>query len=78
MKDVLVQSDVEGKMGKWIEKFQEYDLDIKLTKLVKGQGLAKLLTETNFQTLGINLLAPVDGLVNEEGQSKYSIQIFVL
>jgi len=70
VKDVLVQSDVEGKRGKWIAKIQEYDLDIKPTKLFKGQGLAKLLTETNFQALGINLLAPVDGVVNEEGQSK--------
>ena len=36
MKDVLLQTDVEGKRGKWIEKIQEYDLDIKSTKLVKG------------------------------------------
>lgn len=56
VKDVLVQSDVEGKRGKWIAKIQEYDLDIKPTKLVKGQGLAKMLTESNFQALGINLL----------------------
>ena len=44
VKDVKVQSDVEGKRGKWIAKIQEYDLDIKSTKLVKGQGLEKLLT----------------------------------
>ena len=44
IKDVLVQSDVEGKRGKWVVKIQEYDLDIKPTKLVKGIGLAKLLT----------------------------------
>ena len=44
VKDVLVQSDVEGKRGKWITKIQEYDLDIKPTKLVKGIRLAKLLT----------------------------------
>ena len=70
MKDVLVQSDIEGKRGKWIAKIQEHDLDIKPTKLVKGHGLAKLLTETNFQALRINLLAPVDGAINEEGQRK--------
>ena len=46
VKDVLVQSDVEGKRGKWIAKIQEYDLDIKPTKLIKGLGLAKLLTES--------------------------------
>ena len=35
-------------------KLLEYDLDIKPTKLIKGQGLAKLLVESNFQALGIN------------------------
>jgi len=37
VKYVLVQGDVEGKRGKCIAKIQEYDLDIKPTKLVKGQ-----------------------------------------
>ena len=76
VKDVLVQSDAEGKRGKWISKIQEYDLDVKPTKLVKGLGLAKLLTESNFQALGINLLAPVDGVDGEAGdnQSKTTIK----
>jgi hypothetical protein len=39
----LNQPDSDGKRGKWIEKIQEYDLEIKPTKLIKGQGLAKLL-----------------------------------
>ena len=42
MKDILLHGDVEGRRGKWIVKIQEYDLDIKPTKLVKGQGLAKI------------------------------------
>eukprot|EP00253_Pinus_taeda_P021433 PITA_21433 len=45
VKDVLVQGDVEGKRGKWIAKIQEYGLDIKPTKLVKGKGLEKMFTE---------------------------------
>jgi hypothetical protein len=28
--------------GNWMEVVQEFDLDIKLAKLVKGQGLCKL------------------------------------
>ena len=44
MKDVLLQGDVEGRRRKWIAKIQEYDLNIKPTKLVKGQGLEKMLT----------------------------------
>ena len=33
----------------------EYDLDIKDTKLVKGQGLAKLMTHSSIDFLEINL-----------------------
>jgi hypothetical protein len=40
--------------GKWLAKIQEYDLEVKPTKLVKGQGLEKLLVESNLRALGIN------------------------
>jgi hypothetical protein len=43
VKEILVQPDCEGKRGKWITKILEYDLTIKPTKLIKGQGLAKLM-----------------------------------
>ena len=52
----LTQTDSEGKRGKWIAKIMEYDVDIKPTKLVKGQGLAKLLAYSNFQSLGLHLM----------------------
>lgn len=42
IKDVLVQADPEGRQGKWITALLEYDVEIKPTKLIKGQGLAKL------------------------------------
>jgi hypothetical protein len=44
-------------MGKWISKLQEYDLEIKPTKMIKGQGLAKLLVESNCRALDINSLS---------------------
>jgi hypothetical protein len=56
VKDILVQPDSDGKRGRWLAKIQEFDLEIKPTKLVKGQGLAKLLAESNFRALGINSL----------------------
>jgi len=56
VKDILTQEGIEGKRGKWIANILEYDLEIKPTKLIKGQGLAKLMTETNFQALDINEL----------------------
>jgi hypothetical protein len=53
-KEVLNQPDTDVKRGKWIAKIYEYDLEIKSTKLIKGQGLAKLLTESNCRVLGTN------------------------
>ena len=44
IKDIMSQQDCLGIRGKWVSKIQEYDLDIKPTKLIKGQGLAKMLT----------------------------------
>ena len=41
----------------------EYDLEIKSTKLIKGQGLAKLMAKSNLHVLDINLITT---LSNEE------------
>ena len=41
VKDILTQPDLEGRRAKWIAILLEYDLDIKHTKLIQGQGLAK-------------------------------------
>jgi ribonuclease HI len=62
VKDILIQPDMDGKRGKWIAKILEFDLEIKPTKLIKGQGLAKLLAESNCKALGINF-------VNEQAES---------
>jgi hypothetical protein len=59
VKDILVQSDSDGKRGKWLAKIQEYDLEIKPTKLIKGQGLARLLAESNLKVLGINHISEI-------------------
>jgi len=56
VKDNMEEGDNEGKRGRWIAKIQEYELDIIPTKLIKGQGLAKVLFESNCQDLGINLI----------------------
>ena len=45
VKDVLSQSNGIGVRGKRILQIQEYDLEIKPIKIVKGQGLVQLLTE---------------------------------
>ena len=56
VKNILSQEGIEDKRGKWIASILEYDIEIKPTKLIKGQGLAKLMSETNFQALYINEL----------------------
>ena len=66
IKDLLIQSDSDGKRGRWITKIQEYDLEIKPTKLVKGQGLAKVLTEENCETMGVSLEASISYQPTEE------------
>ena len=57
VKDVLVQTEPKGRQGKWIAALLEFDVEIKPTKLVKGQGLAKLMAESNLHALDINLIA---------------------
>jgi hypothetical protein len=53
VKDVLSQVEGLGSRGRWIAKIQEYDLEIKPTKLIKGQGLARMLAESNEKALGM-------------------------
>jgi hypothetical protein len=60
VKDILTQNSPDGKRGKWIVVILEYDIEIKPTKLIKGQGLAKLMVESNFHALDINFLAALD------------------
>ena len=50
---MLSQQDYLGVRGKWVSKIQEYELEIRPTKLIKGQGLAKMLTEGNEKALGM-------------------------
>jgi hypothetical protein len=67
VKYILVQPDNDGKRGWWLAKIQEFDLEVKPTKLVKGQGLAKLSDESNFRSLRMNDLQGYEGCgdVNE-------------
>ena len=62
VKDILTQ-DHNGKRGKWIVVILEYDLEIRPTKLVKGQGLAKLMAESNLKALDMNM---IDALEEQE------------
>jgi hypothetical protein len=39
VKDILTQDNPDGRRGKWIAIILEYDIEIKPTKLIEGQGL---------------------------------------
>lgn len=53
VKYILVQQDCLGIIGKWVSRIYEYDLEIMLTQLVKGQGLARMLREGNEKALNL-------------------------
>ena len=56
VKETLIQPDTDEKISKWIAKILEFDLEMKPTKLVKGQGLARLLVESNCKALRLNFM----------------------
>ena len=57
IKEILTQAKFDGRRAKWIATLLEYDLEISPTKLVKGQGLEKLMAQSNCEVLGMNFLA---------------------
>jgi hypothetical protein len=44
VKEICIHPDIDRKRSTWIAKILEFDLEIKPTKLVKGQGLSNLLS----------------------------------
>jgi hypothetical protein len=72
VKDILIQPDIDGRRGKWIAKILEFDLEIKPTKLIKGQGLAKLLAESNCKALGISFINACSENQQAESSNKSS------
>jgi hypothetical protein len=56
VKEILIQPGIDGRRSLWIAKILEFDLEINPTKLIKGQGLAKLLAESNCKDLGVNFV----------------------
>lgn len=48
VKDIFSQQEVTGRRCRWINRIQEFNVDVQITKLVRGQGLAKLMTQANL------------------------------
>ncbi|KAH9310331.1 hypothetical protein KI387_044736, partial [Taxus chinensis] len=51
--------------GNWIVKVQEYDLDIRPTKLVRGKGLCQLMAENKDSEVPEEKADHIDGEQNE-------------
>lgn len=66
VKDVLMQLDVDGRRAKWIAKLIDFNIELKPTKLVRGQGLAKLMAEENCRMLDMNWISTN----SEDGQTE--------
>ena len=47
IRNVLVQKEFREKRDHWMTALQEYDLEIKPTKIVRGQGLCWLTSQSN-------------------------------
>ena len=70
IKDILTQAEPDGRRGKWIATLLEYDIEIKPTKLVKGQGLAKLMAHSNYEALGVRFFEPCIDIIVEAKEGK--------
>jgi hypothetical protein len=79
VKDVLSQQDCMGTRGKWVSKIQEYDLEIKPTKIIKGQGLAQILTERNQEAIQMGESEQINVMISElEHDEWYSDIVYYL
>lgn len=57
VKDIFVQIEIMSRRCRWINKIQDLNIDIQITKLVKGMGLEKLMVEENLEDAHVNVLS---------------------
>lgn len=60
VKDILTQTDPNGRRGKWISTILEYNIEIIPANNIKDQGLEKLMAGSNCNILDINFIAELD------------------
>jgi hypothetical protein len=64
VKMLLNQQLREGRWENWLAKLQEYDLEIKPLKVVKGQGLCKFMT--GIEVVNISPPNTIDVVIQRE------------
>jgi hypothetical protein len=77
--DVLSQQDCLGSRGKWVSQMMEYDLEINPTKIIKIQGLEKMMTESNQEAIEVGQNDQFNIIVSDiENNEWYSHIIYYL
>lgn len=56
VKDFLLRKDINEKREGWITKVMEYDVDIQVTKLVRGKGLCKQMVSSHESDEEVSLV----------------------
>lgn len=64
VKDFLLNQDINDKCVGWITKVMEFDIDIKVAKLVRGKGLCEQLAENEDSSL--KEVEDVDAVLNND------------
>ena len=72
MKDFLLNKDINGKRVGWVPKVMEYDIDIKVTKLIRHKELSKQIASSFEIPEEVTLLIKGEKLVANEGQFHWS------
>jgi hypothetical protein len=76
VKMLLNQQLREGKWANWLEKIQEYDIEIKPLKAIKGQGLCKLIMNGDSVD-GMISISVGEPLADSEWYKRYYILLKV-
>jgi len=80
VRQLLVQRELGEKMENWVMALQEYDLNIKLANIIKGQGFCRLLAgASNIQDhKGTNNIEEINEISTINLESQYADLIFYL
>lgn len=66
VKDFLLNKDINEKRARWITRFMEYDIDIKITKLVRGKRLCEKMASSFERHEEVFLLIQNEKLLENE------------
>lgn len=71
IKEFLLSRDINEKGVGWVTRVMEYDVDIKITKLVRGKGLCEQLFSAFETLINVSLVLQEDQLLNIDTQNSW-------